>query len=68
MRTDDHLPLPPLMHDLPPFRWEGQASPRIYLRDMTGRRGWGTQEEAAPQESELERDLYLFSYHAALAA
>jgi hypothetical protein len=67
MTATDHPPLPPLLHELPSFQWEGQANPRVYLRDMTGRRGWGTQEEAPTEDSEVE-DWYLFSYHAALAA
>lgn len=67
MTTHDHPPLPPLLHELPSFLWEGQASPRVYLRDMSGRRGWCIHEEAALQDSDAE-DWYLHSYHAALAA
>jgi hypothetical protein len=67
MTTNDHPPLPPLLHELPAFEWEGQASPRVYLRDMTGRRGWSTKEEAALQDRELE-DWYFFSHYSALAA
>ncbi|RBP39636.1 hypothetical protein DES53_10963 [Roseimicrobium gellanilyticum] len=68
MTTHDHPPLlPHLLHELPAFLWEGQASPRVYLRDMTGRRGWCTKEEAALQDSDTA-DWYFDSHYAALAA
>ena len=68
MNTDDHPSLPPLMHQLPPFQWEGQASPRVHLRDMEGGLfppQW--HHEATQQDRELE-DWYFLSHYAALAA
>ncbi|QIF05497.1 hypothetical protein [Roseimicrobium sp. ORNL1] len=70
---------PRLMHQLPAFQWSGQASPRLYLRDMEG--GLfppARDQQITPQTSGQEcprscdhseaDDLYFFSHYAALAA